>query len=448
MNEHPTAVELLSFLDGSLTKSRFRELTRHLLRGCPACQAVLAPQHELMVRLPLAESEVQVGADYDRALDRAMKRIRSHSRVLHREPVREGMIARLLEDGGGMKALVDKADLALQGLSTLKSLLERAWLIRHEDPREMACLARAAVKVAQNLDPRPFKPEALADLQAWAWGELGNALRVGDDLDEAERAFGIAFDHFNEGTRDPYLKARLYDLHASFLGTRRQFDLAFAALEVVDSTYVELGESHLAGKALLLKAIYTHYSGRTEEALEINQRGMARIHQDLDPNLTFSAVHNQLTFLVACGRFREAKKSLFRHRSDLQIITGRVSVLKLRWLEAQISAALEEWESAERILTEVKVGFDEEGMGFAAAIASLDLALLWMRQGRHSEAKDLALETVEVFVALRVRREALGAMMILREAFKTKTATVRLLEEVVEFLRQSEIDPSARFLRS
>jgi hypothetical protein len=164
--------------------------------------------------------------------------------------------------------------------------------------------------------------------------------------------------------------------------------------------------------------------------------------------LVFSAVQNRLVFLVACGRFWEAKKTLFIHRKDLRNVSGKVNVLKIRWLQGQISAGLGEWKSAESALAEVRDGFQETGKGFAAAVASLEFALVWLHQGRHAEAQAIALETVEVFVALRVRREALGALMILQDALRKRTATIDLLEDTVDFLRRSEVDPDARFVPS
>ncbi len=433
MSEHPTPAELDAFLEGDLAEDRCRAVARHVLTGCTDCRAALAPLYE-----PVEE-------DYDEAIDRAYHKALSHEGYLRREDARVRNVASQLEAAGSLKALIDETDVPLQGFETLKALLERSWALRLENPREMVSLARAAVNVARNLDPRLFRSGLHEDLQAWAWGDLGNALRVRDDLDEAERAFGIAFEFLLQGTGDPNVKARLYDLHASFLGTRRQFDLAFAALDIAYSTYVELKDLHLAGKTRLVKALYTYYSGQPEEALRLNEEGLQAIEKGLDPDLEYSAVLNSLLFLVDCGRFFEAKKKLFLHRGDVQRYSGRVFSLKFRWIQARISAGLAEWTSAEQALTEVKDGFKEQGMRFHAALASLELALVWMRQSRYAEAEELALETVEVFVTLRIRREAFGALMILKDAFEKQRATVALLEDVVDFIRRSEIDPDIRF---
>ncbi len=54
-------------------------------------------------------------------------------------------------------------------------------------------------------------------------------------------------------------------------------------------------------------------------------------------------------------------------------------------------------------------------------------------------------DAVEVFVSLGIQREALGAVLVLRDAFERRVATLGLLEDVVEFLRRCQIDPNARF---
>ena len=85
-------------------------------------------------------------------------------------------------------------------------------------------------------------------------------------------------------------------------------------------------------------------------------------------------------------------------------------------------------------------------MGFAAALASLDLALLWMRQSRYEETERLVLEASGVFVALRIQREALGAMMVLKESFEKQKGSIGLLEDVVEFLRRWHPNSHERFM--
>lgn len=440
MHGHPTPSDLEALLNGRLSGENARGVIRHLIGGCLACAAELRRCRD---RLVLQNTPEQPAAD-DAAYSKVLKRAQRMARHLCREAARASEITPMLIHAGLM-AVVQEADLPVSGFAMYLALLDASWAVRHENPREMVSLARAAVEVATKLDPKLYGAQQICDLRTRAWGELANALRVADDLDESERAFGMAFELLLQGTDDSYLKARLYELHASFLGTRRRFGLAFSALDVVVSLYLDLGERHLAGRAMIIKAMYSHYNDQPEEALRLSQEGIPYLDKDREPELTFFAAHNRILFLVALGRFREAKKEFFLYRADFQNLEGKVNHLKLRWLQAQVSAGLEEWDSAEVAFLDARDGFESAGLGFASALAALDLALLWMRRGRWRDAEDLGREAADVFLALGIQREALGCVMILKDAFKKRKATVVLLESVVEFLRQSQIDPEACF---
>jgi tetratricopeptide (TPR) repeat protein len=323
LSRHPTTTELEAFLHGRLPGERMRCVVRHLLQGCTACKAQLKKRRTLLAASDRRLSAVEDAA-YSAVLDRSMKKARQINREANKARKIEPLLAQ-----GGLKAVVQAADLPLRGLGMYTALLSRSWAIRHEDPREMVRLARVAVEVAGRLEAKLYGAQVLIDLQARAWGELANAFRVADDLAEAEHAFGTAFELFQKGTGDPYLKVRLYDLQASFLGTRREFALAFASLDVAYKTYIELGDVHLAGRSLLIKAIYQYYSGSPEEALKTSKLGLPLIDSTLDADLLFHAVHNEVTFLVACGRFREARRALFDHQPKLGRRIGKVNSLKL-----------------------------------------------------------------------------------------------------------------------
>lgn len=444
MSEHPTPSELEAFAQGSLPPGPVKAVARHLLRGCRSCSALLASFFGGLGPAPGLEASPESSRAYDEALDRFFSTLRFHRRYHRSEEIRQRRIAALLEAGGGLQALIDRSEIGLQGLGVLRALLDRSWTVRHENPKEMVELARFAVRVAGNLDPRWHSEKDAADWQARAWGELGNALRSRDDLEEAERAFGIAFSFLLQGSGDLRLKARLYDLHASYLGALRRFDLAFTALDIVHATYLELGDAHLAGRALLIKALYTSYSNEPEEAMRINDAGMALIDEHQEPDLIFIGIHNQLRFLVGCGQFIEARRDFFRNLRRFKNL-GRMNQLKVQWVQAQINAGLKLWPSAEQMFSQVIEGFEKEGMGFHAAFASLELALVWMHQGRYAETQELIPQVYESFVTLGIK-EAFGAILVLKEAFEKQMGTVELLEDVVEFLRRWYINPDERFV--
>ncbi len=445
MSTHPTSVELAAFTSRPLSPDAFRQTARHLLAGCASCDALLKSPYRRLLSALSAESD---GAVPDERLDLLAASFRRYRAYLRREKIRQRKVSLLLARDGGRQALANgPGSPLLRGLGTLKALLDRGWDVRHENPGEMKSLARLAVEAAGRLHPRWHDERDAADWQARAWGELGNALRVSDDLDEAERAFGAAFDFFQRGHQEAPLKARLHDLYASYLGACRRFHLAFAALDVAHSMYLELGDSHLAGKALASKAMHLHYSGQPEEAVAVNRQAMSLIDSARDAELLRFSLHNQVRFLIACGRLDEARRELARHLGDLQRLNGRIYQIRLRWVQAQISAGLREWGKAEEGLRSVREDFEQEGLGFHAAVASLELALVWMHQGRYEETERTVLEVCDVFIALRVQREAFGAVMVLKEAFERRNATLGLLEEVVGLLGRCQTSSDERSMR-
>jgi hypothetical protein len=435
LSEHPTPAQLEAFTDRPLPSDSFRHTARHLLGGCASCNALLRPHYRHLLSALSAESAREGITVSDERLEHLAAAFRSYRSYLRREETRRKKVTLLLARGGGGEALLaGRPEAPLRDLGALRALLDRSWAVRHENPGEMKSLARRAVEVAGRLHPHWHDERDGADWQARAWGELGNALRAADDLDEAERAFDAAFAFFHQGNQEARLKARLHDLYASYLGTRRKFDLAFEALDVVHAAYLELGDSHLAGKALATKAMYLHYSAQPEAAVVVNLRAMALLDRTRGAELLFFSLHNHVRFLVACGHLDEARKMLAQHLGDLQRLEGRIYQIRLRWIQAQVSAGLGEWQTAEEGLRSVRERFEQEGMGFHAALASLELALVWMRQDRHEETERMVLEVCDVFIALRIQREAFGAIMILKEAFERRMATQGLLEEVIALL--------------
>ncbi|MEA2602598.1 MAG: hypothetical protein QOF89_3590 [Acidobacteriota bacterium] len=445
MSEHLTPVELQTGLRGAISPWRRQEILFHLLQGCLSCRAAVGWNRRVRESLSVPEELLaRREASYDQPVARSFEQAIRLKRVLEEQRAQAREAASMLAEGDGAReglaALAERLEPA--GLGVYEALLHRISSLRHDDPWEMVRLARRAVEVADSLDPATYGDRQVADFQARAWGELGNSLRAADDLWEAQSAFERAFDVLEHGTGATALMARLHDLHASLLGTQRRFELAFLALDIVRDLYLEMGDTHSAGRVLMKKAIYLQYSGQPEEALKVHQRGTAWIEEARDPELPLMALHNQLSILVDCGRFREAKRLLFRNRHRGHR-AGRVQCLKLVWVEGRVRYGLGELASAGPLLLEAKQGFEETGLRFAAAMASLDTAMVRMRQDRIAEAEALVTEAAAVFTALGIHQEALNAVKLLQETFERRKATAVLLERTVAFLRELEKNPDA-----
>lgn len=430
MSAHVTPEELRAA--ERMPLERRQEVFIHLLQGCPKCRPQISGLYRWAWR---TEPEPPVDGDaYDQVIENAFSKLRDEENVLARSEDRsERAQIHFL-----WRALALAALAPLEGLLLCQALLDWSWALRYDNPKAMIFLAELAVKTAADLDAVHHGLAAVADAQARAWGELANAYRVRDDFMEAERAFDKAFQLLEKGTGDLALKARLFDLHASFFGARRQLMLAFSALDLVHTFHLQRGEVHLAGRALITKALYSSYAGKNEWALALNREGLSMIDESRDPDLVAHALHNQIAFLIHDGHCLEAKRFLSGIRPQA-LKSGRINELKVRWLEGRISYGLGDLSEAATAFQEIKDGFEAEDQGFHAALCLLDLSLVRLRQGRTVEAEEAVTQATKVFSSLRVP-EVYNTALVLKETLKLEKATVELAEDVVAQIRRWQIN--------
>ncbi len=234
---------------------------------------------------------------YDAVLDRVMDHLDRASSLSKDERYQFLKAASLLRSGDGVLAIVETGSMLLEGLGVYEALLARSWAIRYDNPREMCHLAKVAAVMSEDFKPEIYGGiQRVADLRARAWGELANAYRVANRLREAQETFGKAFGFLWQGSGDRKLKMRLLDMEASFLGTSREFALALQRLQTLSKMYWDDGEIHLAGRALITKALYMFYRGDTKEACQTIAEGLGLIDRDRDPSLAVVATFNYLLF--------------------------------------------------------------------------------------------------------------------------------------------------------
>jgi tetratricopeptide (TPR) repeat protein len=436
VSDHLRPEEISALLRLDLAPDRAREATAHLLR-CSACMEAAFQDTSSPDPEPSPDE-----ASYDAVIDRALERARRSIFKVDGDRVAVERVVTTLE-AEGLEGL-DRLPEEVGKLAVYEGLLARSWALRHEDPAQMAQLAWLAHELAGRLDPVRHGPKERIDLRCRAGAELANAYRAMDRLDLADQTLERALRLYSEGTGDRLLGIRLLDLQASLAACRRRFGFATHALAVVHKFYRRHGDLHLAGRALVSQGLYTGYAGEPEKAIQLLAQGLELIDESRDPNLPAMAIHNQLCFMVDCGYFREAGKLLFRNQARLQA-GDHINQLKVKWLGGRIEVGLKQLSRAETIFAEVREGLEAAGLDFHAALAAMDLATVLMAQNRVHEAQAQVEAAGQVFIALRIPREALAAILMLQKAFERQAATLEIMAEVTAFLRRIEIDPEARF---
>jgi tetratricopeptide (TPR) repeat protein len=324
-------------------------------------------------------------------------------------------------------------------------LLDQSFAQGFPDPAQAIELAGLAVRIAEQLNPGFYGRSVVQDLRTRAWAHLGNARRLASDFLGAEQALTRAESHQEEGSADPLEEARVLDFKASLLSDRGRFEEAAELIEQVIEIYEEIRDSHRQGRALISKGVFLGYAGRPDEAVTLISDGLARIDRDQEPRLELMAHHNLAWFLNDCGHSAQARDLLESFRGAYQKFPDVWTGLRLIWLESRIAFGLGRLEEAEAGLREARASFLAQGTGYEAAMVTLDLASLYLQQGRTAEVKRLAREMLPLFLLQDIHRQALAALAAFQQAIETDCVTPHLAREVAAYLRRAQRDPGLRF---
>jgi len=417
---HPGRETLRRFLFAELPGSANRAVVRHLLRGCERCHQRLTAMAALF-QPGLAESPGS-GREYGRPITKALHRARASVEVRTES----------------RKITTEIKPAVKETLDMYYRRLEDSRRFRQTDHEEMLFAAMGALLYASQLRPEDFLPGVAYDLRARAWAELGNAQRITESFGPAEDCFKEALLHLGRGSGQAELRAQVLDLYASLDRAQRRFEQSFGRLDEVYAIYVELHDFHLAGRALVKKGIATIYANEAEAAIPLIRSGLNWLERERDQGLYLIAVHSLADAYVRVGQF-EKGRTLIEEQQDLYIRqAGPLFILRLRWNEAKIAAGLGEASTAETIFQQVRQAFAERKLAFVSALVSLDLAALFLEQGRTGEVAALATEMVATFRRLGIRREAIAALLLFERAARQERATLALLRHVASRLRELE----------
>jgi hypothetical protein len=371
--------------------------------------------------------------------DVAVKSTLLASRNARSRQVADEALASLLALDGRASRLSASELALLHGLPRLQALVETSRALRFENPQGMLRFAKLARFTADRLRMRDFGRQPVADLRALAWAELANAYRVCNELVRADHAMNRAVYWCQRGAKSALLLARVADLLADLLGYQRRFPEGRELLALAYRVHAEMGNSHRAGRVLLKLATLKSWEGDQSKALVLMRQGFDLLDPNQEPRLIILTLWSMVWLVAQLGRFRSARLLLWRGRI---LFADVIEPHRLRWLEGMIHAGLADFSRAELAFHQARAGFAENGQVYPAAMVGLDLAALWARQGRVKDVFALAEEMIVTFRALRIAREAVAALLILKRACQNGGQLLELIEITVDLLRNLERQPA------
>jgi tetratricopeptide (TPR) repeat protein/DNA-binding XRE family transcriptional regulator len=276
-------------------------------------------------------------------------------------------------------------------------------------------------------------------LEGFATIHLANALRVLNDLDAADAAVERAWAAWKAGAADdflPFEEARLLDLEASLRRAQRRFDEALALLEEALASC----PAKFKGRLLLNKAATLEQKGDVEAAIAVLWEARPHVESSQHPRDLAVLLFNLTVNLEHLGRFTEAEDLLPAVRDAAVALGNELDLCRTLWLQAKIDAGLGKLEKATTALEQVFR--DLVDLPYDLALAGLNLAALYLEQGRAREVLPLALQIKDIFRAKKVDREAMAALMVFAEAARRNEATADLARQTAGAIEKLQTDRS------
>lgn len=326
----------------------------------------------------------------------------------------------------------------------VQKILEASRETSFDDAVEGEALANLALAILDTADVVFYGRRLLDDLRARAFAHLGNARRLANDLDAADRAFDAGLRHL-EDTCDPVEEAGFLHLYASLRKHQRRFDEAAGLLRQAAELYEEVGDSERLARVLTTLGSQYLDRGCPHDAEQALGDALRHVDPLTDPRTALYIQHNLALCLAETERYLEAQRVFSNSRSLYDRFPDRVTRLRARWLEGILAAGTGRTEHAEELLAAVQQEFLEHELPYDSALAGLERAALYARLGRHADVRKLAGELAPVFFSYRLERDAVAAVAFFVQAAERDRATLETIRKVARFLKRVRLDPTARF---
>jgi len=310
---------------------------------------------------------------------------------------------------------------------------------RADEAVELARLGLRAAELAPGSEPWRSR------LLGWAWAFVANARRVHGDLPGAEEGF-LRSDRLLEAgaLSDPDLldATRPLDMKASLRRYQGRFD---EALTLLDQALKANGSREARGRILINKANTLELMGDCARAIKELRQAELLLKSSQNDRLVLVVQHSLAHSLWQLGRYEEAEALLPEARRRAIGTGNELDLVRVLWVEGGVAAGLGRREQALAALGQARRYFNAHRIAYDAALASLELAVLYLEEGRAGEVKRLAEEMYWIFKDQGVRQEASAALQLFYEAARKEEATAELARRLVEYLTKARHNPALRF---
>lgn len=416
-------------------------LMEHVAHLCPTCNRGV----ESFVQGPQPVPGEEPEDPYEEAgfFDSAAARAREYEELEATAAEELAALRRLPSHHDRLRAVTATA----ANPALVELLLDGARSEVHESPSEAGELAELAEAVAVRLDSGSYGRSFCWDRVTEARAHRANALRAQGELRRAEVLMAQVERRLDDAF-DPFLLAEAASFAASLAKDQRRFGDALKRLDDAERLFHEVDADYeLVARVRLQRASVLSLNGDPASAVDVASEVSDQLPEGADPELRFIARHNLVSYLCEAKRYDHARQLLTELAPAYRKHPRHSFRVRFHWRQGRIAHGLGELATAEREYAAAREAFLDEGLGYLAALVALDLATLYLEQGRTAEVREIALWTSTLFETQDVHQEALAALALFRQAALEDALTAahlrRLARHVALFRVGASAEPAA-----
>lgn len=431
------------------------QLLEHLREVCPECRATIKFIGEAAEQLfdsptpPSSQPATLGDPRYSSLVGRAGREALAWAREVEQERrlAASDLLALLRLPRKARHDRILRARTHFRSRVFAELLVEEAATRVRTDPGEAGELAELVPVVLDRI-PGAGGQDWVADLKTRARAHFANARRVAGDLDAANQLFlDVHARLANASSNDVDLHAEVNRLEASLRLDQRRLAEAEQLLDRAVLLHREQDDKEGLTRALTKRGDVRRTRGDLAGAVEDLGRATDLLAGNPRPDrhLQVCVLSNLALCLCDLGRPSEARTLLDDNRGVYGSAGSPWERARLPWLQGIIARGLGEIDQGERLLLRSRNLFLDKNFYFDAALVSLDLALLYLEHGKHSELKRISHSIEPILRSRGLHREATAALMLFQRAAAADMLTRESLVALRTYLEEARRNSRLRF---
>lgn len=314
-----------------------------------------------------------------------------------------------------------------------------------KDPQKAKVIAELEVSLAESLPEGRYHRSTIVQTRAYAWRDLGMALRTLGHLTQSLEAFLAADRELAPHSALVHDRAVVHLSAAMTLQELERFDEAQALLAESRSVFLDHGDDKRVVLATITEGVLLQRLRHYREAREIY---LLLLNSNHDIELeVLASIHRAIGFAsIELGDYAGAEASLGRAIQLSQQIAQPVELTRSQWAFGRLLTRRGDTEKAIIYLRPIRRQLLRYGFTEEAGLCGLDVVEGMLALGNYSAAETLSRTIISEFMKAGLSQRAITALGYLQEAIASSGASATLVTDVREYIVSLRTSPERDFV--